>query len=244
MRQTIKCGLIIIGNEILSGRTQDINLSYISKNLTTIGLEICEVRIIPDIEDMIIEAINTLRLKYFYVFTTGGIGNTHDDITTACVAKAFNKRLIENAEVMAIVKNLYKDAINEACKRQALMPEEAKLISNPVSDIPSFYINNVYVLAGMPIVMRGMLQSLLPKLQHGSPIFTYSITCNLSENEIANELELIQQKYNDVEIGSYPFYQSWDNRGADFVLKSHDKQMLEKARQEVIKMIENKSHSV
>ncbi|MBY0280735.1 MAG: competence/damage-inducible protein A [Alphaproteobacteria bacterium] len=235
--------IIVIGNEILSGRTQDTNIAYIGKRLGTAGIDLLEVRVIPDDEQRIIKTVNEIRPLYTYVFTTGGIGATHDDITAECIAKAFGRKLIENQEALAIIMDHYKgkfyqdqELFNGNRSRMAMMPEDVTLIKNPVSKAPSFQIENVYVLAGMPSVMQGMLETILPKLQKGEPFYYNTVTSNLLEGTIADRLTEIQNAYPMLSIGSYPFYQV-PNIGTSLVIRGQDKEMIQKATNEIIEMV-------
>ncbi len=228
----VTASILVIGNEILSGRTQDTNVSYIAKSLENVGIKLIEVRMVLDQKDMIVEAINSLRKKYDYLFTTGGIGTTHDDITFACVADAFNRKLVENSKISEILKNYHIST------RHALIPEGISgFIENPVSNFPSFYIENVYILAGMPSVMKGMFDGIIPTLKKGIPVQSLSIRCNLLEDYIAQDLEKIQDQYTDIEIGSYPFYNSPDDIGVEFVIKGHYLKRLEEVYEKIQNMI-------
>lgn len=229
--------ILLIGNEILSGRTQDTNLSFIAKNLGDMGIDLLEVRVVPDDEAAIIEGVNALRKKYTYLFTTGGIGFTHDDITTACVAKAFNRPLEVNDEMMTILEKYYGDRFNEARRRMALVPEGVNLIENPVSGAPTYQIENVFVLAGMPSVMKGMFETLKPRLQRGPKVLSSSVKCYLTEGVLADELENIQNKYPSVSLGSYPFYLTPPEVGTVLVARGRNKVDVAKVTHELIELI-------
>lgn len=204
--------VIIIGNEILSGRTQDANLSHIAKKLNQHGVVVKEARIIPDQEDVIAETVYHCHKMYDYVFTTGGIGPTHDDITAASVAKAFGREVEFNQEALEILKKRYdQKELPSGRKNMARMPKDVKLILNPITEAPGFQIENVYVMAGIPEVMRGMLDCLLPRLQSGTPIQSQAVRCHLTEGEIAEGLQRIQNQYTNIEIGSYPFWKLGQN---------------------------------
>lgn len=200
--------LIIIGNEILSGRTQDRNLAHLAIKLNEVGVRLIETRVIPDIEATIIATINECRKKFDYIFTTGGIGPTHDDITSASIAKAFGVKLIRHPEAESALRAHYKgpDLINEARLKMADVPEGAELIPNPVSAAPGFRIGNVFVMAGVPAIMQSMLATILPKLKGGKSMQSLSLTTDLREGTIADGLTNIQNTYPDVEIGSYPHF--------------------------------------
>ncbi len=230
--------IIIIGNEILSGRTQDTNIAYIAKKLASVGIDLLEVRVIPDEEDRIIDAVNEIRPRYTYVFTTGGIGATHDDITAASIAKAFQKPLVENEEALQILENHYKERFNTSRRRMAMMPEGVTLIENPVSKAPSFQIENVFVLAGMPSVMQGMLEYILPRLTTGKPFYYNTVTSGILEGTIAEKLTEVQNQHPGVSIGSYPFY-TIPNIGTSLVIRGQDKNLITKATEAVIAMVES-----
>ncbi len=200
-------GVLIIGNEILSGRTQDSNSKYIAGKLSAHGIRLMEIRVIPDIEARIIEAVNGMRSRYTYVFTTGGIGPTHDDITAVCIAKAFDVSFGLHEEAHQILLNYYgAGALTDARKRMACIPDGALLIPNPVSGAPGFIIGNVYVMAGVPKIMEAMFDHILPQLKGGAPILSRTITCSMRESEVAGILTDVQDQYPDVDIGSYPHF--------------------------------------
>lgn len=200
-------GIIIIGNEILSGRTQDVNISYIAQKLNKLGVYVMEARVIPDNEEKIIEVVREFHQQYDYVFTTGGIGPTHDDITAESVAKAFHKDVEFNEQSVEIMKKRYGSTeLAEGRLNMARMPVGAKLIRNPVTSVPGFQIENVFVMAGIPEVMRGMLDFALEQVTPGDPILSGAIHCHLAEGDLAPGLREIQNLSPDVEIGSYPFW--------------------------------------
>jgi molybdenum cofactor synthesis domain-containing protein len=238
MTSDITAAILIIGNEILSGRTQDTNINYIAKNLEKLGIDLLEVRIVPDTEQPIIEAINSLRITYTYIFTTGGIGATHDDITAATIAKAFKVDLIENQEALGILVNYYQENFNSIRRRMALMPRGASLLKNPVSTAPAFRMENVFCLAGMPSVMRGMFEALTPQLKTSEPFSQNLVTCNLPEGIIGERLSQVQFDYPDVTIGSYPFYQP-PNIGVNLVIRGKDQGKVSKATQAIIEMVKD-----
>lgn len=206
--QPVSACLIIIGNEILSGRTVDANLPYIAQRLGERGIRMAEVRIVPDDEAAIIDAVNACRAKHRYVFTTGGIGPTHDDITAACIAKAFGRRFARNPEAERRLLAYYPpERINEARLKMADMPDGVELIDNPVSVAPGFRIENVYVLAGVPKIMQAMLDGLLPTLEGGAKVRSRAITVYAPEGDVAAAgLGDIQARFPALEIGSYPFF--------------------------------------
>jgi molybdenum cofactor synthesis domain-containing protein len=235
---SLTAAILIIGNEILSGRTRDTNLNYIASELGEQGIDLKEVRVVEDDEAAIIEAVNALRIKYTYVFTTGGIGFTHDDITAACIAKAFGQPLVYHPKIESCIHAHYHGAMTVAGKRMALVPQHVSgLIENPVSHIPSFYIGNVYVLAGMPSVMRGMFQSLKHTLAKGRRVQSVSLRSALVESTIAHDLEAIQNHFPAVAIGSYPFYNPPRDIGTVLVARSRDEVALGEAVDALTQMI-------
>mgnify|MGYP001190728943 CR=1 FL=1 len=231
-------GLIIIGNEILSGRTKDENIFYVAKSLNNAGIRLHEVRVVPDIEENIVEATNNLRDRYDYVFTTGGIGPTHDDITTESIAKAFNVENVLNKEAYDILLDYYgtPEKINESRIRMAYAPEGSELIYNAVSKAPGFRKENVFILAGVPNIMRSMLDIIIPTLSKGKPLKSIEIKAEVPEGSIAEELRAIQNKFKSVDIGSYPYYTE-GNIGTNLVLVSIDEKMLEIVKIEVEELI-------
>ena len=203
----IKAAIIIVGNEILSGRTQDVNVVAISIWLNELGVRLEEVRVIPDIESSIIETINDVRKKFNYVFTTGGIGPTHDDITSRSIAKAFNLSYGYHKEAYEILEKYYgKSEFNEGRKKMSMLPAKALLILNPTSGAPGFIVDNVYCLPGVPSILKSMLGGLNDKIKGGKKILSKTINLRTIESEIAESLERVQNKFKDIEIGSYPFF--------------------------------------
>lgn len=237
--KTVTAALLIIGNEILSGRTKDANLPYIAERLNDLGIRLREVRVVPDVCDEIVDAVNALRGRYDYVFTTGGIGPTHDDITAECVAKAFGRELIQNAEARRRMQARYDSMgieLNEARLRMANTPEGAKLVDNPVSGAPGFQMENVFVMAGVPKIMQAMFESLRERLVGGAPLLSRSITCSLPEGTLAGGLAAIQRRHPDIDIGSYPSYAS-SGFGVAVVLRYTDAAALDAAVREVQALI-------
>lgn len=199
--------VLLIGNEILSGRTQDINLKHIAENLSAVGIRMCECRVIADIEEVIVDALNTLRKNYTYVFTTGGIGPTHDDITAQCVANAFGVPLLQHPQAVDLLTNYFNGRgvePNEARMRMANVPKGGTLVDNPVSVAPGFCIDNVYVMAGVPRIMQAMFANIIPTLKHGSALLSVTVVCNLPEGQISHPLGLLQDDFPDLDLGSYP----------------------------------------
>ena len=229
----MKAALIIIGNEILSGRTQDKNLSYLANWLNEIGIQLSEVRVIRDEEKVIIDTVNHLRSEYDYVFTTGGIGPTHDDITSLSIARAFGVELEVNDKALSILKEYYKDGeLTEARMKMTMIPVGAELVDNPVSKAPGFKMDNVFVMAGIPSIMQGMLEGARRFLKGGDVVKSMSIDVFTPESNVAQALTDLQKKYIDVEIGSYPF--SKDNRfGTTLVMRSSNEKRLQQCDEEL-----------
>ena len=226
--------VLIIGNEILSGRTKDANLPHIAEKLAGIGIRLREARVVPDLEEEIIAALDALRGRYGHVFTTGGIGPTHDDITSACVAKAFGVPLERNAEAVARLERHYGDPskLNEARLRMANIPAGATLIDNPISAAPGFRIGNVYVMAGVPNIMQAMLYGILPQLEGGPELHARTVACALAEGQIAADLGALQDRYPDLEIGSYPYFRN-GFFGVSLVLRGTDEARVAAATEEL-----------
>ncbi|CAH1665993.1 competence/damage-inducible protein A [Chelatococcus asaccharovorans] len=202
----VTAALLVIGDEILSGRTKDKNIGYIAEYLTAIGVDLTEVRVVSDDEAAIIDALNALRQRYTYVFTTGGIGPTHDDITADSVAKAFGVPIHEDPRAIArLLERIKPEDLNEARRRMARIPEGADLVDNPVSKAPGFWIGNVIVMAGVPTIMQAMLDSVAPKLATGRVMLSETIRAECKEGDVAGPLRAIAERYPDVMIGSYPF---------------------------------------
>lgn len=219
-------GVIIIGNEILSGRTQDLNVSYIGNKLGNLGIVLAEVIVIPDDEETIIERVSSYADKFDYVFTTGGIGPTHDDITTASIAKAFSLKLIRHPDAVAVMEGYYEPGtLTEARLKMADIPEGATLIENPVSGAPGIQIKNVFIMAGVPEIMQAMLDGLADRLIGGPPILTASVSTNLTESKLAVGMSKIQDECIEVSIGSYPYFKR-GKLGVNIVLRSIDKILL------------------
>lgn len=230
--------LVIIGNEILSGRTQDTNTPWLAENLISMGVILHQVRIVPDVEHEIITAVNELREKVDYVFTTGGIGPTHDDITAEAIAKTFGTALELNKQAYDILVRHYGDEkqVTAPRKKMAMIPIGASLINNPVSGAPGFQIGNVFVLAGVPRIMQAMFDDVKTRLSRGKPVLSNTIACSLAESAIAEPLEEIQKEYPMVSIGSYPHFRG-GILGLSLVLRSIDDEKLDRATQDVIALI-------
>jgi len=208
MNKTITAAMLVIGNEVLSGRTQDANIKHVGTELGLKGIQLSEVRIVADVESAIVEAVNALRSRYDYVFTTGGIGPTHDDITSECVAKAFGVKNVPHPEGFPLLEAFYAEKgieFNEARQRMGHTPEGADLIKNHVSMAPGYRIGNVHVMAGVPRIMRDMLEGILPSLKGGAVVQSRAITTDLPEGVIAEHLKKLQRSYDEaIDIGSYP----------------------------------------
>ncbi len=229
--------VLIIGNEILSGRTQDTNLRHITIQLNEWGVRVREARVIPDIESVIVDTVRTLRTQFDYIFTTGGIGPTHDDITAACIAKAFDRELVIHPEIARLIQS--RAAPPEVMAARMLMarvPEGAGLIGNPTGGPPGFCVENVYVMAGIPAVMQGMLSTLAGKLRGGAPVRSRSVTAYLAESQIAGPLGRIQNRYPDIDLGSYPFSRE-ARYGTTLVMRGTEAAALDAMLEDVIAMI-------
>ncbi len=233
----IYSAVIIIGNEILSGRTQDANLAYLGSRLSELGAPVLEVCVIPDVEQTIIETVNAYRKKFTYVFTTGGIGPTHDDITTACVAKAFNVPLRRNPEAFSALERYYTPGtLNEARLKMADIPEGAVLIENPVSAAPGFQLENVFVLPGIPQIMQVMFEGITNRISGGPPVLSHTIATRLREGDFAGPLTRIQEQYPDISIGSYPYFRA-GTLGVNLVIRGTSQSRLDSAAEDIRQMI-------
>ena len=229
----VTAAVLIIGNEILSGRTKDVNLGYLAEELTKIGIRLREARVVSDVEVEIVAAVNECRGRYDHVFTTGGIGPTHDDITSASVAKAFGVGLILHPEAKARLERSYPTGgLNEARLRMAHVPEGATLIDNPISAAPGFQMGNVYVMAGVPSIMRAMFDGLKGRLVGGRPVLSRTVSAFLGEGAIAKDLGQLQDRFADLEIGSYPFFRQ-NRYGASFVLRGVEPARIDAAAAEL-----------
>lgn len=230
--------LLVIGNEVLSGRTRDANIQFLATHLGELGIPMQEVRIIPDVRETIIDTVNEVRAKFTYVFTTGGIGPTHDDITSECVAAAFGVPWEPHPVAFARMEAAYPPGgFNAARQRMATMPRGASLIEHAFGAAPGFQIGNVYVMAGVPRVMQSMFEWLAPSLQGGAKVESRSVhTVGLPEGVIADGLSKIQDRYPELDIGSYPFYRPAGN-GVTLVAKGTDGEAAERAIEEVTQLI-------
>ena len=221
----VTAAILVIGDEILSGRTKDKNIGYIAEHCTNIGIQVKEVRVVPDDEAEIVSAVNALRARYGYVFTTGGIGPTHDDITADCIAKAFGVGIDHHPQVKTLlIENFKRRGLEatEARLRMARIPDTAELVENRVSVAPGFKIGNVIVMAGIPQVMQVMLDSVTPRLKTGKKMLSVAIELMRGEGEIAELFGEVQKEFPDVSMGSYPFNREARVFGTHLVLRSTD----------------------
>ena len=222
---TVTAAVLVIGDEILSGRTKDQNIGWIADHLTAIGIQLKEVRVVPDEEAEIVGAVNALRARYTYLFTTGGIGPTHDDITADCVAKAFGARIDVDPRALALMKPYYEKRgieLTPARLRMARLPEGSELVENQVSIAPGFKIGNVIVMAGVPKIMQVMLDAVTPMLKTGRKMLSDQIELFRPEGEIADLFGAHQKEFPDVAMGSYPFQRDGRIFGTNLVLRSTD----------------------
>ena len=240
----VNAAILIIGNEILSGRTQDTNTSTIALWLNSIGVKVNEVRVIPDVEDTIIYTVNHLRKDNDYVFTTGGIGPTHDDITAQSISKAFKLEYEIHKEAFKILEAYYKiGEFNEGRQKMVWMPKNANLILNPTSGAPGFNVENVFCLPGVPSILKSMLGGLKNKIAGGEPILSHTISLRTVESEIAKSLTKVQESNKDVEIGSYPFFQA-GKLGVSIVIRSEDQIKINKCKIEISNFVKEKKIEV
>jgi len=239
--QRVTAAVLVIGNEILSGRTKDANLSFLGAELNKLGIQMREARVVADIEDEIIEALDACRAKYDYVFTTGGIGPTHDDITSACVAKAFGQKLIRHPVAEKLLRERIAQMgveVTEARLKMAETPEHAELIENPVSGAPGFKVENVFVMAGIPRIMQAMFETAKPHLKRGVTLESVTVGSFVPEGTIATELGLLQDAYPDIDIGSYPFF--FDGKpGSNLVFRGPEIERLNEAADRLRDLIRN-----
>ena len=237
----VNAAILIIGNEILSGRTQDTNTSTLATWLNSIGVTVGEVRVIPDIEKTIIDTVNLLRNNYDYVFTTGGIGPTHDDITAESISKAFGLKYEIHQEAFKILEAYYKKGeFNEGRQKMVWMPQNANLILNPTSGAPGFNVENVFCLPGVPSILKSMLGGLKNRIVGGEPILSKTISLRTVESEIAKSLTKVQENNQDVEIGSYPFFQA-GKLGVSIVIRSEDQSKIDSCNSQILKFVNEKN---
>ena len=244
MSKKTNAAILIIGNEILSGRTQDTNTSTLSLWLNSIGVKVQEVRVIPDVEEIIVDSVNSLRKVYDYIFTTGGIGPTHDDITAQSIAKAFNLKYEIHKEGYKILEKYYKPGeFNEGRQKMIWMPKDAKLILNPTSGAPGFNIENVFCLPGVPSILKSMLGGLKNDIIGGDPILSHTISLRTVESEIANSLTKVQDNNKEVEIGSYPFFQA-GKLGVSIVIRSENQNKIDICTSQILEFVKQKKIEV
>lgn len=235
MSDSVTAAMLVIGDEILSGRTKDKNIGYIAEYMTALGIDLREVRVVPDIEEEIVTALNALRHRYSYVFTTGGIGPTHDDITADCVAKAFGVTIDHDPRAVAMLRERYANPedLNEARLRMARIPAGSDLIENPISKAPGFVTGNVIIMAGVPSIMQAMLDNVAPTLKTGAKMLSVNVDASgFPEGVYATPLSALQKNHPGIIIGSYPHFdgKSFTNQ---VVLRGRDAALLEQARADV-----------
>jgi molybdenum cofactor synthesis domain-containing protein len=238
--QPVTAAILVVGDEILSGRTKDKNIGYIAEYLTAIGIDLKEVRVVSDDESAVVPALNALRASYSYVFTTGGIGPTHDDITADCVAKAFGVPLDVNPEAARIISERAAKMgteMNEARLRMARIPRGGELVPNKVSGAPGFWIGNVITMAGVPAIMQAMLDAVAPKLKTGIKMLSETIRADAREGDVGTELGEIAKANPDVTIGSYPFFDDQHGPNTNIVVRARDPQKLAAAKAAVETML-------
>lgn len=241
--ETVTAALLVIGEEILSGRTRDENTAYIAAYLTRVGIALREVRVVADVEADIVDAVNALRQRYTYVFTTGGIGPTHDDITTDAIAKAFNVSAGVHEGAVAAMREHYTDAaLTPARLRMARIPEGAELIHNAISRAPGYRLENVIVMAGIPRVMQVMLDEVMPRLAKGRPVKSRAVRIAVAEGDVALPLGALQAAHPEVQMGSYPFFEK-NSLGTYVVIRAADDARLEQALRGLWDMIAQKGFS-
>jgi molybdenum cofactor synthesis domain-containing protein len=228
--------VVVIGNEVLSGRVQDLNVNFLALRLNDQGIRLRDVRIIPDVKQTIVDTVNVLRAGHDYVFTTGGIGPTHDDITAESIAAAFEVPLERNSEAALLLEQHYGDRVNESRMRMANVPAGGKLLENPVSWAPGFRLDNVYVLPGVPRIMQAMFDTFKARLAGGQPVRSRTVNAFLPESVVAEGLAAIQERYQDVEIGSYPYVRE-QRFGCALVSRSVDEARLAMVVQEISDLV-------
>ena len=234
---TVSACVIVIGNEILSGRTQDQNIAYLGRRCDDLGIRLLEARVIPDLEDQIVATVDACRNRFDYVFTTGGIGPTHDDITAASIARLFNTTLERNAAAVAAMERYYAAGmLNEARLKMADIPAGARLIDNPVSGAPGFQLENVFVLPGVPMIMQAMFEGITDRLTGAAPMLSANVVTHLTEGVIADGLARIQAAHPHTAIGSYPYFRD-GKLGVNLVLRGTDSEELERTAGEIRQML-------
>ena len=236
----VDAAIIIIGNEILSGRTQDVNVSFLSNWLNDLGVRVGEVRIIEDKEESIVNCIREAKNKFKYIFTTGGIGPTHDDITSKSIAKAFRLKYDFHKEAYDILEKYYKpEEFNDGRKKMAKIPEGALLIYNPSSGAPGFVVENVFCLPGVPSILQSMVSGIKNKIIGGKKILSETISIQTVESEIAKSLEDVQNKFQNVEIGSYPFFRL-GKIGVSLVIRSTEKNQIDDCHKQIVSFLKKR----
>jgi len=239
--EIVTAAILVIGDEILSGRTKDKNIGFIADYLTAIGIDLKEVRVVSDDESAIVEALNALRKTYTYVFITGGIGPTHDDITAECVAKAFGVPIDYDPRAVAILKERMAkmgSEMNEARMRMTRIPKGADLVLNKVSGAPGFWIENVIVMAGVPSIMQAMLDEAAPKLKTGAKLLSVTVRADAKEGDVGTELGLVAKAHPEAIIGSYPFFDEKLGPNTNIVVRSRDAGKLAQAKAAVEGMLD------
>jgi molybdenum cofactor synthesis domain-containing protein len=236
--RTVTACLLIIGNEILSGRTQDKNLAHIAKGLNEVGVQLREVRVIPDVRETIVATVNECRKRFDYLFTTGGIGPTHDDITSDCVAEAFGVPMVRDEAVVALMASYLKGRgeMNEARLRMATFPKGYELLPNAISAAPGYRLDNVFVMAGVPHIMQAMFETAKKQLRGGKTVLSRSVAVGLGEGTIAQGLAVLQARYRDVDIGSYPQMRA-DGFRVSLVMRGTDAALLDRVVADLIQML-------
>ena len=236
--KTVTAGVLLIGDELLSGRTQDVNLGEIAKFLSPLGVQIGEARILSDDADIIRDAVKAFSERFDYVFTTGGIGPTHDDITADCIASAFDLGISEREDALDVLRERYAEAdLNAARRRMARIPDGASLIKNPVSQAPGFQTHNVFTLAGVPQIMRGMLPDISHRIEGGAKVFQITVpAAGIGEGDAAARLAEIEAAHPGISIGSYPWFND-ELRGINFVARGTDEAVLERVRADIEAMV-------
>lgn len=235
----VTAGILLIGDELLSGRTKDTNLSTIAKWLAPLGVQVGEARIIADNADIISQAVREFSDRFDYVFTTGGIGPTHDDITADCIAAAFDLSISERADAMEVLRTRYKEEeLNAARRRMARIPDGASLIKNPVSQAPGFQTKNVFTMAGVPAIMKGMLADIEHRIKGGAKVYSRTVEApGIGEGDAAQPLAEIEKKFDGVNIGSYPFFNA-DLHGVNFVVRGRDEAVLDVVEAELHQLVD------
>lgn len=234
----VTAALLIIGDEILSGRTKDKNIGYIAEYLTNLGIDLKEVRVVPDEEDEIVAGVNALRARYTYLFTTGGIGPTHDDITADCVAKAFGVPIdVDQRAVDVMLQRFKPEELNEARLRMARIPQGGELVHNSYNKVPGFRIGNVIVMAGVPVIMQHMLDAVAPTLRTGVKLLSETVRADMKEGDLGSPLREVAKVHPDTMIGSYPFWDEAGQPNTNLVIRSHDAAALASAKTAVEAML-------